>query len=249
MWSPPRGGKRLAKKAKMADVVQKRLARWEAGEKEQLWKDAVARSKRPKESEDEPKERKSDTQEQLEARVLAALRLGDERKALQILNSAPIAAKTDATLERLRKLHPVGPNPSPIPPHEAPRFTQDVVKTALSSFGPGSAAGLFGYKPLLLQQCVRAESFWFTSALTTAVNDFAAGLAPSFLKRFIAGGVSIALEKSATAVRPLACGDPLRRLVAKCFCVGGKEEISLAFKGGRGCCAFASGHARSSQRI
>ena len=50
--------------------------------------------------------------------------------------------------------------------------------------------------------------------------------------------MSIALEKSATAVRPLACGDPLRRLVGKCFCVGGKEEISKSFKGknyGVGC--------------
>ena len=77
---------------------------------------------------------------------------------------------------------------------------------------------------------MRAESFRFPSALTTAVNDFASGLAPSFLKRFVAGGVSIALKKSETAVRPLACGDPIRRLVAKCFCVGGKEDISLAFK-------------------
>ncbi len=54
----------------------------------------------------------------------------------------------------------------------------------------------------------------------------------------MAGGVSIALEKSQTAVRPLACGDPIRRLVAKCFCLGGKEAISKAFAGknyGVGC--------------
>src|SRR4029079_14630394 len=90
----------------------------------------------------------------------------------------------------------------------------------------------------LLQQCVRAETFHFPRALTTAVNDFAAGRAPSFLKRFVGGGVSIALSKGENAVRPLACGDPLRRLVAKCFCVTGKEEISKAFKGrnyGVGC--------------
>jgi hypothetical protein len=125
-----------------------------------------------------------------------------------------------------------------VPPHESPRFSIDVVKTALSSFGPGSAAGLFGYKPLLLQQCVRAESAGFGVALMGAVNHFAAGRAPGFLKRFVAGGVSIALQKSETAVRPLACGDPLRRLVAKCFCIGGKSEISRDFKGrnyGVGC--------------
>ena len=186
---------------------------------------------------EEPRKEKTD-QARLEGRVIAALRLGDVRKALQTLNSAPIAAKTAATLERLRKLHPVGANPSPLPPEESPRFTEDHVRKALSSFGPGSAAGLFGYKPFLLQQSVRAESFVFTRALTAAVNDFASGHAPSFLKRFVAGGVSIALEKSATAVRPLACGDPLRRLVAKCFCVAGKDEISMAFKGrnfGVGC--------------
>ena len=127
--------------------------------------------------------------------------MGDVRKALQLLNSAPIAPKTEATLERMRKLHPVGANPPPAPPYEAPRFTEEVVRTALSSFGPSSAAGLFGYKPRLLQQCARAESFVFIRALTSAVNGFATGRMPSFLKRFVAGGVSIALEKSQTAVR------------------------------------------------
>ena len=214
-----------------------RLEKWSNGEKEPLWRDAVARSASKVFTPEEPKKEKSD-QQRLENRVLAALRLGDVRKALQMLNSAPIAPKTEATLERLRKLHPAGDDPPPIPSQETPHFTVEVVRKALSSFGPSSAAGLFGYKPLLLQQCVRAESFIFPRALTSAVNDFASGLAPGFLKRFVAGGVSIALKKSETAVRPLACGDPLRRLVAKCFCVAGKEDISLAFKGrnyGVGC--------------
>ena len=124
----------------------------------------------------------------------------------------------------LRKLHPHGDNPAPV--------------QSLSSFGLGSAAVLFGYKPFLLQQCARAETFAFVRALTSATNHFASGQAPGFLKRFVAGGVSIALEKSKTAVRPLACGDPIRRLVAKCFCVAGKEDISKAFRGrnyGVGC--------------
>ena len=39
-------------------------------------------------------------------------------------------------------------------------------------------------------------------------------------------------------MRPLACGDPIRRLVAKCFCAAGKEEISKSCAGrnyGVGC--------------
>ena len=49
---------------------------------------------------------------------------------------------------------------------------------------------------------------------------------------------AIALAKPSRGVRPLCCGDPLRRLVAKCFCLGGKGEISQKFKGknyGVGC--------------
>ena len=211
----------------MADVVKARMEKWSVGERDELWKDTVKRSSRPAQ---EVKKERSDNG-RLEVRVLAALRIGDVRKALQMLNAAPIAAKTKETLERMRKLHPKGENPAPGPSRELPRFTVDVVRSALSTFGPSSAAGLFGYKPFLLQQCIRAESFHFPQALTSEVNDFCAGRAPSFLKRFVAGGVSIALEKSATAVRPLACGDPIRRLVGKCFCVAGREEISAAFKG------------------
>src|SRR6478672_1291026 len=98
------------------------------------------------------------------------------------------------------------------------------------------------------QVCLGTSLFFFSSVcvrsrICSLVHShpqliFAAGLAPKFLRRYVAGGVSIALEKSKTAVRPLACGDPIRRLVAKCFCVAGKEEISKAFAGrnyGVGC--------------
>jgi hypothetical protein len=119
LWSPVRGGKRLAKKANMAEIVRSRLVQWAAGGKEKLWKDAVERSKRP-----EGHEERKQGDQNIEKRVLEALRLGDVRKSLQALNSAPIATKTQATLERLRRLHPEGADPSPLPNHEAPRFTE-----------------------------------------------------------------------------------------------------------------------------
>ena len=58
------------------------------------------------------------------------------------------------------------------------------------------------------------------------------------MQPFIAGGVSIALAKPNKGVRPLCSGDSIRRLVAKCFCLGAKDEISEEFKGknyGVGC--------------
>ena len=233
LWSPMRGGWRVSSKRSQGALVLGRLARW-PDDKAHLWQDAVARSqKRVEKAAVQPTEK-----QRSEARIVSALRMGDVRKALQMLISAPIAPKTDETLERLRKLHPSGPPSEKPPQREAPRFKVDVVRAALSSFGPCSAAGLFGYKPALLQQCARAEGYRFAGSLTSAVNLFASGRAPDFLRRFIAGGVSIALEKNATSVRPLACGDPLRRLVAKCFCIAGKKDIETVFKGrnyGVGC--------------
>src|SRR6185312_10382154 len=153
--------------------------------------------------------------------------------------AAPIAPKTDETFLALKALHPyTKPTSLPLPTHDPPKFTEPLVRQALFSFAPTSAAGLFGYRPAILQQCARAESFHFLQTLTRAVNVLASGEAPLFLQPFLAGGVSIALAKPTKGVRPLCCGDPLRRLVAKCFCMGGKGEISQKFEGknfGVGC--------------
>jgi len=138
----------------------------------------------------------------IEKAAVAALRIGDVQKALRILQAAPLAPKNEATFAKLQKLHPAGKPPAPSQVFTAPTFSAELVKTALASFGPGSAAGLFGYRPSLLQQCVRAESFSFLRAVTAVVNQLASGRAPQFLQPFLAGGVSIALEKPNSGVRP-----------------------------------------------
>ena len=146
-----------------------------------------------------------------------------------LFTEAPIAPKTKETFTALKALHPEAARsvpPPAAPMSVAPHFSDKLVREALATFSPTSAAGLFGYRPRLLQQCARA------------VNLFASGNAPPFLQPFIAGGVSIALAKPNRGVRPLCCGDAIRRLVAKCFCHGGKKEISASFKGqnyGVGC--------------
>src|SRR5687767_830444 len=62
-----------------------------------VWRIWCGRKHSSKSQVKEPKKEKSD-RGRLEGRVLAALRLGDVRKALQMLNSAPIAPKTKDTL-------------------------------------------------------------------------------------------------------------------------------------------------------
>ena len=86
----------------MADLVKARIAKWKS-DPESLWKDVVERSNKSVAPE-VPRPKPDGTR--LEAAVIAALRLGDVRKALQMLNSATIAPKTDATLAALKKVHP-----------------------------------------------------------------------------------------------------------------------------------------------
>jgi len=162
------------------------------------------------------------------------------KKALQVLSSAPFAPPGPATVKALQDLHPGAPLPAVLPPPsvKAPVFQLDLILAALASFGSGSGAGLFGYRPYILQQCARSECDTFLRALCSVVNLLASGEAPKFLQPFLAGGVSIALSKSNGGVRPLACGDPFRRLVGKCFCLGAKEDFSAMFAGsnfGVGC--------------
>ena len=186
LWSPARAGKRVAQPS---EVVKRRLARWPA-ERDQLWQAVVERSQhRSLEVKQSPRESKTKDPKRLERSVVSALRLGDVKKALQTLIAAPIAPSNEKTLECLKKLHPTGSLPDRLPPVDTPYLREDTVRTALSSFGPTSAAGLFGYRPRLLKECMSSEAARFPIALTSAVNKFASGQAPDFLKRFIAGSV------------------------------------------------------------
>ena len=163
----------------------------------------------------------------------------DTPKAVQTLTSGPFAPPGPATVRALSDLHPGAPAPPPLSPlRSSSFFSEDLIKAALASFCAGSGAGLFAYRPFTLQQCPRVESDHFLRALSAVVNLLGSGKAPSFLRPFLAGGVSIALLKSNGGVRPLACGDPFRRLVAKCFCIGAKDDFSSFFAGknfGVGC--------------
>jgi hypothetical protein len=93
LWTPVRGGKRLSRKCNMADLVRSRLTKWKT-DPGALWKDVIERSKKPLVSVEQRKTKGDGAR--LEEAVIGALRLGDVRKALQMLNSAPIAPKTPA---------------------------------------------------------------------------------------------------------------------------------------------------------
>lgn len=230
LLAPRRGGRKVSRGSNLTDVVRSRVLDWVTRSASMI-EDLLAM----------PTHAFSPSRASLERKVVAAVREGDVRKALQQFVAVPTAPVCEATFEQLKALHPAPSHPPPpcppsLPP--APIFTDRDVRLALSSFPATSAAGLFGYRPALLSQCAHAESFSFLRSLTRFVNCLAAGSAPEFLRPFLAGGVSVALQKPNRGVRPLCCGDPIRRLVAKCFCIGGRAEISTTFAGrnfGVGC--------------
>ena len=97
LLAPVRGGRRVSRSQSLADVVNARLTGW-TEKKDVMWEAVIARSQRS--------DRVSSPVPDLEKSVVAALRLGDVRKALQLFVSAPIAPKGDATFAALKALHP-----------------------------------------------------------------------------------------------------------------------------------------------
>ena len=146
---------------------------------DELWSDVVKRSTYREEKEVKKKrpgqdwktdKKNSEERKKLEKAAISALRLGDVKKALRTLHSAPIAPKGEATFKALEALHPQSGAPQPVPDGGVHCFNADTVIRAVKSFGPGSAGGLFAYTPLLLQQCVQAESFSFPRQLMVCTS-------------------------------------------------------------------------------
>jgi len=182
----------------MTELIRERIGAWDTlGYRQELFQNAKGRSCQVRQKETSrvalwAKEKRKGT---VEKAVVRALRIGDVSKALRLLCSAPLADKGPETVAALRELHPVGARPEPVAPCPSPHWTAETVGPALS---PSSAAGLFGYTPFHLQQCYGEESWSFSGALIRAVNQLSNGDAPTFLKPFLAGGVSIALQKKGT---------------------------------------------------
>jgi hypothetical protein len=126
----------------MADVVHERLVQWPE-KKRELWEAVRARGAKKK----APKFVVEGQQPSLERQVVKALRMGDVRKALQLFTAAPIAPKTEETFQALQALHPAPKSPilpPPVPVSDAPFFSDKLVREALATFSPCSAAGVRG---------------------------------------------------------------------------------------------------------
>ena len=154
---------------------------------------------------------------QRQARVTKLARMGRTSKAHAALTSAPVAPKSDAVLEKLRQKHPQG---KPIAARNVPStghkpFTPADVWSGVRSFQLGSAGGQTGLRPDHLKAALDCESERVAPMLALVVDVLAKGSAPRELAPWLAGARLTALKKKDDDVRPIACGETLRRLVGK----------------------------------
>ena len=95
----------------------------------------------------------------------------------------------------------------------------------LKTFSRGTAPGPTGLRAQHLKDAVRSpHGDEALEQITTLCKLLARGDAPELLAQHIAGASLLALQKPGGGVRPIAIGDVLRRLVAKCFCKIYEEE-------------------------
>ncbi len=173
-----------------------------------------------------------------EQRIAMASKLaqkGLHAKAVRSLDSAKIAPCNAATVAQLQLLHPDGEevNPVLLPPDLDPHQplqdsypSEKDLSTMLRGMR-GSAAGLSRLFPSLLQQLIAVPGTQLQVGLSSVVADIARGNVPPAARPYFFGARLIALEKKQGGVRPIACGDVLRRLAGKWLCSLVRKEAGV----------------------
>jgi hypothetical protein len=217
--SPVRSGKAHWKDNER--LVKDRIRRWRNGNITGLWLEAVARFPRKVSSKTGKQDLKEDPQRI--NRVLRFIQEGNYSKAVKALTSDGIAAVGVDTIAEMRSKHPCATPPSlpPQPPPPGLIFAPSQVVSALNSFPLGTAPGCSQLRVSHLKNAVSTKSAArnekAASCLTSLVNLFARGDCPDPVRPFLCGAALFAINKKQGGFRPIAVGEVIRRLVAKCF--------------------------------
>ena len=220
---PATKGPDLGDPTSSTQLIRDRLRRWQSGQCGELWQEAVATmSHRPKKKSKKAVEK---SQEQWNAeRAITLAQDGQYTRALAALTSLGMADQNSPdTIAEMQRKHPPPPHPTTLPPvTAAPRaFTPTEVRKAALSFARGSAAGPSGWRPehlvvgLKVAPGNRGEKT--CTVLTKLVNVLAAGKLPATVAPYFCGARLHAAKKKDDGLRPIAVGNILCRLVAKCF--------------------------------
>jgi hypothetical protein len=217
-----RGGKRH--EAQTVRILQDRIAKWRAG----IWQSQTLEDV-PRRKPKKPKE--SGLPEATERAVINAIKDKALSKACRILSTSHLPPVKNAE-EKLRALHPPGPLPTlitlggPVAPGNFD-FDVEMIKGAIATFSGESGAGPSGLRPRHLRELVKAKRHG--QALLEALAGFSSAMANGHFgqecMQLLTAARLVPLPKKGDGVRPIAVGDTLRRLVAKCALEGVIEQV------------------------
>ena len=161
-------------------------------------------------------------------RVSSKLEDGDYRGAVRIACSDDaIAELSDDTLGALWRKHPSQHPESvlPSPPYSdafcpLPSISEDIIAQAITSSPPWLSAGQNGIRPQHLLDLVSSTAERggkeLLHALAIFANHVLSSNVPPAVQPYFFGATLIPLQKEG-GVRPIAVGQTLRRMVAKCI--------------------------------
>ena len=219
LFAPPRQGK--TNKNETVAYIKLRCERWLAGERMELWLDGPG----ARQSRKSTRSSKTSDTEKRQQRCIQLASDGQYAKATKALVSPCPLGRNAETEKAMHEKHPSAQEVPDLSDLAAPcrdiipEFDGTFVRKMLKSFSRGSGPGPTGLRAQHLKDAVRSthgdESI---EQLTSMCNLLARGDAPKPLAHYLAGATLLALEKPGGGVRPIAIGEVIRRLVAKCFC-------------------------------
>lgn len=198
-------------KGSAAKQIISNTKRWKDGEHLELWKDAKTILTKPVKARSKPANPYSTA-----VKLVAQQRLSH---ASQRLTTDGVAHASQETFDLLLSKHPAGPqHPTPENLPAPPEFNIKQILSATFSFPKGSSPGAFGWYPDIIKATLSKESSAPQNvSFARLINRVASGSVPEAIRPFLAGAHLTPLIKSQHDIRPIASGDPLRRIASKCY--------------------------------
>ena len=233
-----RGGRKHQRQ--LAAVIKDRIGKWRNGQYLTLWTAANPppetvrlRGRRSKQN----VRSRTAKEEQAQANQRRCHRLVQDfqySRGVQALTSRGIDQSSHAAYQAMVEKHPQRPLiiPDPDPPASL-TLNVEQVKSALLSFRTGTSPGPSGLRAEHLKSALKAPTpargEGFLHALTKFCNVMAAGKLPTSVAPFFFGASLFALNKKDGGYRPVAVGEVLRRLIAKCLAFNAAPKAAELF--------------------